>query len=184
MLSLKYIGVILASTGLLLLGACSGGQETASTEKTSAASPVAAANTTQAATTEAAKSGDSSKEHKHDGSDDHSHDHKEGKEHSHGGQVVESGQYHLELATKKESDGIHMDFFLEKGKKHESVTNAKVSADVQLPDGTQKTIDLKYKPDGKHYFALLPGGAAGQYQVRINVDAGGEKVNGRFTVAP
>lgn len=178
MKSLKFGFVVLASTGLLLLGACSGGtQENASTNKTetSATSATTAENTSKTETT----SGEKGHDHKN-GKDDHKHE--EGKEHNHGGQVVESGQYHLELATEKEEKGLHMHFHLEKGEKHEPVPDAKVTAQVQLPDGTQKNVDFKYEAEGKEYTALLPGNAAGQYQVKVTAEVGGEKLNGRFTV--
>ena len=50
-----------------------------------------------------------------------------------------------------------------------------------MPDGTQKTLPLKYDAKGKHYTALLSSKVPGQYQVKINADIKGEKVNGRFT---
>lgn len=98
-----------------------------------------------------------------------------------GGQVVESGPYHLEFVPETESNGTHMDFFLQKGDTHEAVSNAKVTAQVQLPDGTQKTQNLTYDATGKHYTALLPGTVAGDYQVVILSEINGEKVNGRFS---
>jgi hypothetical protein len=99
---------------------------------------------------------------------------------SQGGQVVESGAYHLELVTKKEANGTHLDFYLQRGDTHEAIPNAKVMAQVQSPDGKQKSLNLSYDAQGKHYTALLPGKATGQYQVRIVADIGGKKVNGRF----
>jgi len=98
-----------------------------------------------------------------------------------GGQVVESGAYHLELVPEKEDKGTHLDFYLQRGDNHEAIPNAKVTAQVQMPDGTQKTLPLKYDAEGKHYAALLPGNASGQYQVRVTADIKGEKVNGRFS---
>lgn len=59
-----------------------------------------------------------------------------------GGQVVESGAYHLELITETEAEGTHLDLYLQKGDNHEAIPNAKVTAQVQLPDGTQKTLPL------------------------------------------
>jgi hypothetical protein len=56
-----------------------------------------------------------------------------------------------------------------------------VTAQVQLPNGTQKSLDLKYDADGKHYTAMLPGSAPGEYKVTILSDLNGEKVNGRFS---
>lgn len=63
---------------------------------------------------------------------------------SQGGQVVESGDYHLELVTEKEDNGTHLDLYLQRGDNHEAIPNAKVTAQVQLPDGTQKNLDLNY----------------------------------------
>jgi hypothetical protein len=97
-----------------------------------------------------------------------------------GGQVVESGPYHLEFVPETEADGTHMDFFLQKGDNHEAIPNAKVTAQVQLPDGTPKTINMNYDTEGKHYTALLPEKATGEYKVAILSEINGEKVNGRF----
>jgi hypothetical protein len=173
MKSLKLGFVILFSALVLSLSACSGGtQESAESNKT------------ETAKTETAKT-ETSKSEKGDGHDDkdggHSHSHKDG-EHSHGGQVVESGAYHLELVTEKEDKGTHMHFHLEKGEKHEPVKNAKVTAQVQLPDGTQKNVDFKYDEKEKEYTATLPRNATGQYQMKVTANIGSEKVEGRFTV--
>lgn len=98
-----------------------------------------------------------------------------------GGQVVESGSYHLEFVPEKEDNGTHLDFYLQTGNNHQAIPNAKVTAQIQLPDGTQKTLPLSYDTGGKHYTALLPVKGAGQYQVKINSDIKGEKVDGRFS---
>lgn len=98
-----------------------------------------------------------------------------------GGQVVESGAYHLELVPEQEAKGTHLDFYLQRGDNHEAIPNAKVTAQVQMPDGTQKTLPLKYDAEGKHYAVLLTGNASGQYQVKVTADIKGEKVNGRFS---
>lgn len=100
---------------------------------------------------------------------------------SQGGQVVESGPYHLELITANEPTGVHLDFFLQKGDTHEAIADAKVMAQVQSPDGTQESIELSYDADGGHYTAMLPATATGEYNVAILSDIGGEKVNGRFS---
>lgn len=163
MKSLKLGFVLLASTGLLFLGACSGGtQENAESNKT---------ETTKTENVAKTQTGKLEK----------GNDHKDG-EHSHGGQVVESGAYHLELVTEKEDKGTHMHLHLEKGEKHEVVTNAKVTAQVQLPDGTQKNVDFKYDEKEQEYTATLPGNAAGQYQMKVTANIGSEKVEGRFAV--
>jgi hypothetical protein len=98
-----------------------------------------------------------------------------------GGQVVEVGAYHLELVTINEEGGVHIDLFLQNGSDHSSVPDAKVSAQVQLPNGTKKSLDMPYKADGKHYGALLSETVVGEYKVVILSDIKGEKINGRFS---
>ena len=68
---------------------------------------------------------------------------------SRGGQVVEQGAYHLELVPEKGKDGVHLDFYLQKGDNHQTIPNAKVTGQVQLPNGTQKNLTFKYDADGK-----------------------------------
>ena len=98
-----------------------------------------------------------------------------------GGQVVESGAYHLELVTEKEDKGTHLDFYLQRGDNHAAIPNAKVTAQIQMPDGTQKTLPFKYDTKDQHYTALLAGNKTGQYQLKMTADIKGEKVNGRFS---
>jgi len=87
----------------------------------------------------------------------------------------------LVRVTEKEDNGTHLDFYLQKGGNHEAIPNAKVTAQVQLPDGIQKTLPLTYDAEGKHYAALLAGKAMGQYQVKVTSEIDGEKVDGRFS---
>ena len=75
----------------------------------------------------------------------------------------------------------HLDLFVQKSDNHAAVPNAKVTAQVQLPNGKQQTLALKYDADGKHYTVLFPVKTAGQYPVKMTADINGEKVNGRFT---
>lgn len=156
----QSVSLTLAAVGLLFLGACaSGGTPTASTEAspTVSAPAISSPATTPDATTN------------HAGASNQ------------GGQVIESGAYHLELVTLPESGGVHLDFYLQQGEgNHEAIANAKVTAQVQLPDGSQKSLDMKYDAEGKHYAVALPSTATGQYNVTILSDIGGEKVNGRF----
>lgn len=100
---------------------------------------------------------------------------------SKGGQVVESGPYHLELVVEKEADKTHLDFYLQRGDNHQTIPNAKITGQIQMPDRTQKTLTFTYDQKDKHYTALLPGKVAGQYQMKITADINGQKVDGRFT---
>lgn len=145
-------------TGVLALSAC-GGAETATAPNTAADT---AGTESPAMETETAASPSAATE---------------------GGQVVESGPYHLELITSNEPTGVHLDFFLQKGDTHEAIADAKVMAQIQSPDGTQESVELSYDAEGAHYTAMLPITAAGDYNVAILSDIGGEKVNGRFTFA-
>ncbi len=104
MKSLKLGFVIFASTGLLFLGACSNSNQAA---ESSSNSPTPISETT-AKTETVAKS---------DGQTDHSRSSK-------GGQVVETGKYHLEFVPEKEANKTHLDFYVLKGDNHEIVSNA------------------------------------------------------------
>jgi hypothetical protein len=148
----RSIPATLAGLGLLLLAACGSNQATAPSPTISAppASPVAASNTPN---------------NSHGGN---------------GGQIVETGKYHLEFVPKKTTAGFHLDFYLQSGENHTPVPNAKVTAQVQLPDGSQKSLEMKYDAEDKHYTVLLPSTIPGNYQVAILSDISGEKVNGRF----
>lgn len=153
----------LSMASLALLGACGNGASTIGS------TPVA---TTAKADAELPKASSSPSMAKPEAKNDKSRQ---------GGQVVESGIYHMELVPKKEENAIYLDFFLEKGDNHEVIPNAKVTAQVQLPDGTQKNLELKYDSSGKHYTVMLPSKAAGEYKVVVLSDISGEKVNGRFS---
>jgi len=100
-----------------------------------------------------------------------------------GGQVVEAGAYHLELLMVKEENNIHLDFFLQTGDTHAAIPDAKVTAQVQFPDGSQKSYDLAYDAPKQHYATNLPSTASGEYKIVILTDIKGEKVNGRFNVS-
>lgn len=98
-----------------------------------------------------------------------------------GGQVIEVGTYHLEFVPEKEANGTHLDFYLQNGSNHQPVSNAKVTAQIQMPDGTKKMLPLTYDAKGKHYTALLVSKATGDYKVAILCEISGKKVNGRFS---
>ncbi len=98
-----------------------------------------------------------------------------------GGQVVETGAYHLELVALPEASSTHLDLFLQTGDTHEAVEGATVIGQVQLPDGSQQEVSFEYDAEGKHYAALLPETASGEHKVVILTNINGEKVNGRFS---
>ncbi|PZV02901.1 MAG: hypothetical protein DCF32_14555 [Leptolyngbya sp.] len=138
-------------TGVLALSAC-GGAETATAPDTAVAESPAAQTETATAPSTATQ----------------------------GGQVVESGPYHLELVPAPEADGIHLDLYLQTGDTHEAIADATAIAQVQLPDGTQQELPMEYDAEGEHFFAFLPSQAAGEYKTVIQTDIKGEKVNARF----
>jgi hypothetical protein len=98
-----------------------------------------------------------------------------------GGQVVESGKYHLEIVPEKSANETHLDFYIEKGEDHQTVADAKVSGEIQPPDGQSKPITFTYDPEGKHYAGIVPGKAAGAYQLKVTAAIGSDKADGRFS---
>lgn len=162
----KFPLILAASVGLFALGACSNTNQTTTTQNSPAASPSTTVSPT-ASQTSAAKPESTNK-------DDHGTAQR-------GGQVIESGPYHLEFVPEPEADRTHLDFYLLKGDNHDAIPNANVTAQVQLPDGSQKSLAMKYDAVDKHYTAILPGKTVGEYKVAILTDINGEKVNGRFS---
>ncbi|XWK86340.1 MAG: hypothetical protein U7127_19235 [Phormidium sp.] len=162
MKAVKSLFIVIGSLSLIWLGSCASNNQGTNpgSTPTSAASPESTAQQTNVTKTES--SGHAAKPLK-------------------GGQVVESGPDHLEFVPLKENQGVHLDFYLQKGDNHETIPNAKVTAQVQLPDGTQKTLPLTYDAEGKHYAAVLSETASGQYNVKITSDIDGKKVDGRFS---
>jgi hypothetical protein len=161
---LKMGFMAISAIGLLFLGACGSGNQ--ATNSASSPSPVASAPAETQPSTVASPTAKVESGENHGGQ---------------GGQVVESGPYHLELVTGAEVSGTHLDLFLQKGDNHEAIPNAKVTAQVQLPDGTQQSLDMKYDAGEKHYTAILPSATAGEYKVAILSDISGEKVNARYS---
>ena len=158
----------IATLGILFLGACSSGNQTATVASSPAASPAAENQPAPPASPKLTASPEKTTTAKTGA-------------HGQGGQIIESGPYHLELLTLNEADGIHIDFFLQKGDAHIPIPNAKVTAQVHLPDGSQKALTMNYDAAGKHYYAVLPETAIGQYRVVILSDIQGEKVNARYS---
>lgn len=155
--------LILAGVGVLILNAC--GSNTTTTADTTASPTASPAAETAAAPT--APSPTAAPTAKEAGAQQ-------------GGQVVEAGDYHLELIAAPEGENVHIDFWLMTGADHASLGDAKVTANIQFPDGTQKDVELTYDTAAQHYKALVPGFAPGEYRVVVQTDRQGEKVNGRF----
>ncbi|WP_017315868.1 hypothetical protein [Mastigocladopsis repens] len=160
MKSFKSGLIVLGTMGLLFLGACSNGEQAGNTET----SQTTTTSTTQSPASSASVSAKTEGQHGE----------------SHGGQVVETGAYHLEFVPEKEANVTHMDFYLQRGDNHSAIPNAKVTAQVQSPDGKQQTVPFTYDPKDKHYTGLLSQTATGQYQVKITANVDGQKVDGRF----
>jgi hypothetical protein len=100
---------------------------------------------------------------------------------SKGGQVVESGKYHLELVPEKSANETHLDLYLQKGDSHESVTDAKISGEIQAPDGQSKPITFIYDAEGKHYAGVVLRKTTGAYQLKVTANVGADKADGRFS---
>jgi hypothetical protein len=163
MTMIKSLLLTAGSASLLFLGACSsGGNQASAPTTTTPMSPTAAMPVPSASP--AVASGHNGENEKKAG----------------GGIVVESGAYHLELIPEKEGNDTHLDLFLQKTDSHESVGNAKVTAQVQLPDSSQKSVQMTYDPEAKHYTAKIASVAAGEYKVVIQSEIAGEKVNARY----
>jgi hypothetical protein len=97
-----------------------------------------------------------------------------------GGQVVESGEYHMELVPTKAADKTHLDFYLKIDATGKEISDAKVAGDVISPDGKQKSIVFTYDPKGKNYVADVSDKATGAYQLKIIASIGAKKADGRF----
>ena len=154
------------------IAACSSSTPTAET-KSEASKSDAKTELVKTDSGAAKKDGGSSKEsdHKHEGGDNHAH-----------GETVEVDGYNLELSSHKEGKVTHLDLSLKKGEKGESVSDAKVTAQIQFPDGSSKNLDLAYKPDKKVYAADITDFSAGRYKVAVLSDVSGKKVNARFNL--
>jgi hypothetical protein len=156
MRSLKFGSILLGSIGLLFFSACSNNNNQGiNSSSNSATTP---ANSPSETTTKSNYSQGAKR-----------------------GQVVESGSYHFELAPEKSDKGFHLDLFVLTGDNHQPIPNAKVTSQVQLPDGKQKSLVFTYDVKDKHYTALLPEKASGQYQLKVTADINGEIANARFS---
>ena len=167
MKSLKLVAVILSSFGLIFLGACANQPTNSNDLAASKTENIATTNESDTTATTPIQM-EPVAEKKED-------------KHGRGGQIIESGEYHLEFVAAPGDNGTNIDFFLEKGEKHETVSDANITAQVQLPSGEQKTIPLKYEASENHYHGTISEKAAGEYKVAVISEVNGEKVNGRFS---
>ena len=137
--------------GALFLTACD--SKTATTESSPSTAPSLAASTASAAPTGKTQSG----------------------------MVAEVDGIHLQQKPEKAADETHLDLFVQTSDSHSSITDAKVVAIVQSPDGKEQSIPMKYAAADKHYTGVVPGKAAGQYQVKVTAEVKGKPVAGRFS---
>jgi hypothetical protein len=98
-----------------------------------------------------------------------------------GGQVVESGKYHLELVPEKSANETHLDLFVLNTTDHQAIAGAKVSGEIQSPDGQVKPITFNYDAEGKHYTGIVPGKTTGAYQLKVTATIDSNKADGRFS---
>ena len=157
-------------------------------------------STQQSPSAETEHSADDGHDHSKDGEDhseddghDHSqegeghsaddgHGHSEQELHSRGGQVVESDPYHIELVTKPKDDGTQLNLYLLHEAEDRAITDAQVTTNIQQPNGGQQTVKLVYEPAEKSYTGLLTAQESGQYDLVVQADINGEKVNSRFSI--
>jgi hypothetical protein len=92
-----------------------------------------------------------------------------------------NSHYHLELTTDRTKDGIYIDFYLQDRQNLQTISNANVIAEVELPTKEQIELELVYDEHSKHYTVLLPQKLPGLYQVRITANLQGEIIKGFFS---
>ncbi len=168
--------------GIAIVAGCSNPSAPNNSQATAGNSTTSSAPTATTATTPVAKS-DSEKKvgdgHDHEKGDGHSH--QEGDAHGHA-EPVKVGDYSMELESHKVGNNLHFNFHMHKGK--DEIADAKVTAQLQMPDGSQKSLEMPFSPAEKAYVAKLESPAAGEYKVAVLSDLKGEKMNARFTIKP
>lgn len=114
-----------------------------------------------------------SENHSHEGEQKHSHDSKDG-------QVLILDGYQLKFIAERDTDESHLHLYVERGNNHESVPDAVVQAQVQAPDGKEKTLEFKYDEKEKGYVAVVNNLSDGKHQIKFLVNVQGKNINGRF----
>ena len=147
MKSLKSNLIILGTVGLLFLVACNKGAQASYTNSRPASSPVDSQPASSAPAPASAGGGLNS--------------------------GLEYGGYNFEFGSEKKATGTHLKVYLQKENTKEPVPNAKVTAHVQLPNGKQQTLPLKYDAKSKYYAVVFPSKQPGQYPVKITTDING-----------
>ena len=147
MKSLKSNLIILGSIGLLFLVACNKGAQASDTNSSPASSPVASQPASSAPAPASANASV--------------------------GSVMEVEGYRFEFGSEKKATGTHLYLYLHKKDKKEPVPNAKVTAQVQLPNRKQQTLPLKYDAKSKYYAVVFPSKQPGKYPVKITTDING-----------
>ena len=101
--------------------------------------------------------------------------------HTHTSQVVQLERYHIDLRPDPDGDFIHLDTKIH-DLQDRPIIDAKIVAQVQLPDNTNQTIQVKYNVEEKQYTGKLTASKAlGDYKVVLLTNARGEKFNSRFS---
>lgn len=171
---IKVSLIALGSMSLISLGACSSNPVVKTETTATSSNPVAKTETTTKAEDKHTE-GDGHK----DGEKHVEGSHKDGKD-GHSGQVLQVGKYHIEFKPDPDKDAIHLDTVLH-GDKDAQIIDAKLIAQVQLPDGTNKTLPVLYNAGEKQYTVTLPMAKAGDYKIVMQVDVKGDKFNSRFS---
>lgn len=151
MKKLKTRLITLGSASLILLGAC-GGRDKA----------IKTGNTTTSSTPTIAKAEPITAKY------------------GHNGRIVHSGNYHLEFKSHLGRKITHLDTKLHDRQERE-ITDAKLTVQAQIPDGSNQVLAVPYSIEEKHYVAKLLTTAMGDYQVILQADINGEKFNSQFS---
>jgi major membrane immunogen (membrane-anchored lipoprotein) len=101
--------------------------------------------------------------------------------HTHTSQVVQVAKYHIDLRPDPDGEFIHLDTKIH-DLQDRPIIDAKIVAQVQLPDNTNQTIQVKYNVEEKQYTGKLTASKAlGDYKVVLLTNARGDKFNSRFS---
>jgi hypothetical protein len=95
--------------------------------------------------------------------------------------AIESDGIQLVFSPSTEANQTHVDVFVQKVGSREPIPTAKITMQVQTPNGQTQNIPVKYDAAGKHFGGVVPGAAAGQYQVKVSAVVDGKTLDGRFS---